>query len=57
MKYSRMGGLIEVFFDDLTDEAKRIFLEAMGLDNEQEGNYDIYPIVVIPIPEEQEGVT
>lgn len=50
MKYSRITGNIEVFFDDLNDEAKKVFLEAMGLNNPEEGNYDEFPIVLIPIP-------
>lgn len=54
MEYSRITGSIEIFFDDLTEDAKKIFLEAMGMKDEKEGNYDIYPIAVVAIPYEEE---
>ena len=54
MKYSRVTGTIEVYFDDLNEDAKKIFLEAMGMEDPEEGNYDTFPIVEIPIPEPEE---
>jgi len=43
---------IEIAFDDLTEEAQREFLEAVGLSCPEDGNYDVQPIAVIPIPED-----
>lgn len=54
MKYSRITGNIEIFFDDLTEDAKKTFLEAMGMKDEREGNYDTCPIAVVYIPYEEE---
>jgi len=54
MKYSKITGIVEIYYDDLTDEAQKIFLEATGIKSPEEGNYDILPIAEIPIPEEQE---
>ncbi len=39
---------IEIFFSDLTDAAQKEFLKAAGLKSASEGNYDIFPIAVIP---------
>ncbi len=57
MNVSIVGGYIEVYFDDLNEEAKKMFLGAMGLDSEEDGNYDVVPITTIAIPEryEEEG--
>lgn len=55
MEYSRITGNIEVFFDDLNEEAQKVFLEAQGIETPEEGNYDTMPIAVIPIPEEEES--
>ncbi len=52
MKYSKITGIIEIYFDDLDEQAKKIFLEAMGMQNPEEGNYDVFPITEIPIPED-----
>ena len=52
MKYSRITGIVEIYFDDLSEEAKKIFLEAMGMNGPEEGNYDDFPIAEVPIPEE-----
>ena len=45
---------IEIMFDDLTDEARRAFLEFQGLDNPQDGNYEIVPLAVVELEEEGE---
>lgn len=54
MKYSRITGIIEIYFDDLTEDAQKSFLEAMGMKSPEEGNYEVFPIAEIPIPEESE---
>lgn len=57
MKVSIVGGYIEVYFSDLNEEAQKIFLGAMGLSCQEDGNYDVIPIVTIAIPEEEEKET
>ena len=44
----------EIMFDDLTDEAQQRFLEFQGLDNYQDGNYDIMPLAIVDMEEESE---
>ncbi len=48
---------IEIYISDLLPKAQKEFMEAMGLssESEEDGNYDIFPIATVPIPEEQEG--
>lgn len=53
MKCSIAQREIEVFFDDLNEEAQKVFLEAMSLADSDDGNYDIVPIAVVPIPDEE----
>ena len=48
-----MENNIEILFGDLTPEKQLEVLAKLG-DN---GNYDIYPIVVIPIGEDAPGYT
>ena len=43
---------IEISFFDLTVEAQKDFLKAVGLGSADDGNYDIFPIVVVPGPED-----
>lgn len=42
---------IEIFLDDLQEDVQKEFLKAMGIKTSGEGNYEIFPIVVVPIPE------
>lgn len=49
------GGEIEIFFDDLNEDSQKEFLKAMGMKTSDEGNYDMVPIAVIPIPEIDDG--
>ena len=37
----------EIMFDDLNEEAQRVFLEFQGLDNPEDGNYGIVPLAII----------
>lgn len=41
---------IEIYLEDLNEESQDIFLEAMGFDSAEEGNYDVFPIATVPIP-------
>ncbi len=43
---------IEISFFDLSDEAQKEFLKVMGLDSASDGNYDVFPIAVVPVPED-----
>jgi len=43
---------IEISFFDLSDDAKKEFLKAVGLESADDGNYDIFPIAVVPVPED-----
>ena len=43
--------MIELYFGDLTPEKQEEILAVLG-DN---GNYDVYPIAVIPTPEDEEN--
>lgn len=48
---------IEIYFDDLCEDAKKKFLEAMGIETKGEGNYDTFPIAIVPTPESENGET
>lgn len=54
MNYSMEQREIEIFFSDLNEEAQKIFLEAQGMKDPDEGNYDTFPIAVVPIPETED---
>ena len=43
--------MFEIYFSDLTPEAQERFLAACGLSSASAGNYDVFPITAIPIPE------
>lgn len=45
------GSEIEIYFDDLNEDTKKKFLKAMGIETSEEGNYDVFPIAFVPIPE------
>lgn len=45
---------IEIYFDDLSEEAQKEFLKAMKMESESDGNYEAFPIAVVPIPEFEE---
>ena len=44
----------EIYFSDLTEEAQKSFLKAEGLQNAEDGNYDIFPIAVLEIDREED---
>ena len=50
-----IGNEIEVYFDDLSEDSKKEFLKAMGMETSDEGNYDVVPIAIISIPEIDDG--
>ena len=41
--------MFEVYFDDLKDEKQKEFIEIFG----ENGNYDVFPIIQIPIESEE----
>ncbi len=43
---------IEIYLSDLNYEAQKLFLDAMNMKSEEDGNYEVFPIAVVPIPEE-----
>jgi len=51
------GSEIEIYFDDLDEEAQKKFLKAMGIETSDEGNYDVVPIAIVPVPEIDDGKT
>ncbi len=44
---------IEVYLSDLNPDAQKKFLDAMNMESESDGNYEVFPIAVIPIAEEE----
>ncbi len=48
------GRDLEIYFDDLNEDSQKEFLKAMGMENSNEGNYDVVPIAIISIPEMEE---
>ena len=44
----------EIMFDDLNDEAQKAFLEFQGLDSPEDGNFDISPLAIFDLEEEEE---
>ena len=45
----------EIFFEDLTPDAQKRLLEAAGLTQEYEANWDVFSLATIDILEEGEG--
>ncbi len=43
----------EITFDDLTEEAQKQFLEFQGLDNPHDGNFDIAPLAIIDLEDDE----
>jgi hypothetical protein len=45
-------GTFEIMFDDLKNEVQQRFLEFQGLDNPQDGNYDIVPLAIVELEDD-----
>lgn len=45
--------MFEIYFCDLTPEAQEQFLSVFGLSCAAEGNFDVFPIATIPLPDEK----
>jgi len=43
----------KIMFDDLNDEAQKVFLEFQGLDNPEDGNFDISPLAIVDFEDEE----
>ena len=39
----------EIYFSDLTEDAQRRLLDAFGLTDAKEANWDVFPVIVLPI--------
>lgn len=46
--------MFELYFDDLKPDAQAQFLAACRLTSAAEGNYDVFPIVSLPVDENDE---
>jgi len=44
----------EIFFHDLKVECQRDFLEFAGIEKPENGNFDIFPLAIIPKGEDEE---
>ena len=42
-----MSRQFELYFSDLTEQAQKMFLKSAGLQDAEQGNYDVFPITVI----------
>ncbi len=45
---------IEIYLSDLNPEAQKQFMDAMNIEYEEDGNYEVFPIAVVPIPVNEE---
>ncbi len=54
MKVTKDG--VEIYIHDLNVMARIHFREAMGLEPGDDGNYDVFPIAIVPLPECQQAV-
>jgi hypothetical protein len=46
---------VEIYFNDLTPEAKKKVMDAMGITDEKEGNFEVAPLAILDY--EQESTT
>ena len=44
---------VEIYFSDLTEEKQKEVLETMNMKDESEGNFEISPLAMIDIAEEE----
>lgn len=42
----------EIYFDDLSEDAKKRFLSFLRLDDASDGNYDTFPIATFEVEED-----
>lgn len=42
----------EIYFSDLTEEAQRRLLDAFGITDAKEANWDAFPVIVLPIADD-----
>ena len=48
-----MDKTVTIFFNDLTEEAQDRVLKAYDLERPEEMNWDVFPLVELPIPQEE----
>lgn len=46
---------IEIFLSDLQEDVQKEFLKTMGMETSSEGNYDVIPVAIIPLPKIDDG--
>lgn len=49
----QVDGTIKIFFDDLKEDVQKELLKYWDGDN---GNYDVFPMIELPINADEEGV-
>uniref|UniRef100_A0A6H2A369 Uncharacterized protein n=1 Tax=viral metagenome TaxID=1070528 RepID=A0A6H2A369_9ZZZZ len=49
------GEYIEIYFSDLTEEAKREFMRFMRIEHETEGNWECVPLGILMRPEDADA--
>lgn len=46
--------VVDIYFSDLKPEAQKEVLDAFGLKNEKEANWDVFPLASIEVEEDEE---
>jgi len=45
---------VEIYFDDLTEEAQTRVMEGMGISDKSEGNFEFVPLAILDYEVEEE---
>lgn len=45
---------VRIYFRDLTEEKQKEVLEAYGIESEKDGNFDLFPLTILYVEEEEE---
>jgi len=43
---------LEIYFDDLNEDAKKSVLKFLGAEKPEDLNLDVFPLAILPKPEE-----
>jgi len=52
MSYYDPSEDLQIFFNDLTEEAQKRVLEFYKIESPEDMNWDVYPIMILPPPED-----
>lgn len=44
--------VVEIYIEDLKEDIQKELLEILGIKNPEDANYDIFPLTVVPVPED-----